>query len=126
MECYMDPSGLPSIRTWPMPDEVSLNSYKFLVSEEHKFLVLHTLWLELLEKMIVSLLGALYVGHCDPSTTMTTDCNLSVRDGTEPLIKLLERSITWSFSMMASEAGTIPWNELLFMISDSRFGSEEP
>ncbi|TVU07416.1 hypothetical protein EJB05_47470, partial [Eragrostis curvula] len=49
-------------RTWPMPDGVSLNSYKFLVSEEHKFLVLHTLWLELLEKIIVSLLGALYIG----------------------------------------------------------------
>lgn len=48
------------------------------------------------------------------------------RDGIEPLSELLERSITWSFDMLASEAGTIPFNSLLLKINDSRFGSEWP
>jgi hypothetical protein len=48
------------------------------------------------------------------------------RDGIELLSKLLERSITWSFDMLVSEAGTIPLNLLPLKINDSRFGSEWP
>jgi len=46
------------------------------------------------------------------------------RDGIEPFSKLLERSISWSFDMLPSEAGTIPLNLLPLMINDMRFGSE--